>query len=112
VVGPNGYHVLLGQHLRKTDVYGRLCANGITFNQIAETGTVLQVAKDMASNMSKRPGLSLGIIKKTVNYGEMNGIEAGQAYALPLSDQIFASQDIREGVAAYFEKRPPVFRHC
>ncbi|MEX2460479.1 MAG: enoyl-CoA hydratase-related protein [Paenibacillaceae bacterium] len=80
-------------------------------NRIAEPGQVLQAAKEMAAEMSKRPGLSLRSIKEAVHYGKMNGIAAGQVRALQLSDRIFISEDIREGVAAHFEKRAPVFRH-
>jgi enoyl-CoA hydratase len=81
-------------------------------NRISSPGESLDAAMEMAMSIAKRSGKALESIKIAVEYGLIAGNATGQAKALELSDEIFNSDDVREGVSAFFEKRAPLFKHC
>jgi enoyl-CoA hydratase len=53
--------------------------------------------------------LAVGLIKRAVQTGEELPLEAGLALERELQARLFASQDAREGIAAFVEKRKPGF---
>jgi len=53
--------------------------------------------------------LAAGLIKRSVQSGAEVAIEAGLALERELQARLFASEDAREGIAAYVEKRPAKF---
>jgi enoyl-CoA hydratase/carnithine racemase len=53
---------------------------------------------------------AVGAIKRAVQGGADLGIEAGLALERELQQQLFASEDAREGLRAFIESRPPRFR--
>jgi enoyl-CoA hydratase/carnithine racemase len=53
---------------------------------------------------------SVGAIKRAVQTGADLSLEAGLALERELQQQLFASDDAQEGIAAYNEKRKPQFR--
>lgn len=57
-----------------------------------------------------RASLAVGRIKRAVQTGLEVGLEQGLALERELQAELFASEDAREGLAAYIEKRKPVFR--
>ncbi|MEZ4297937.1 MAG: enoyl-CoA hydratase/isomerase family protein [Polyangiaceae bacterium] len=57
-----------------------------------------------------RAALAVGRIKRAVQSAEEMSMEQGLALERELQAELFASEDAREGIAAYTEKRPPVFR--
>jgi enoyl-CoA hydratase len=80
-------------------------------NRVAPTGKSLKVAQEMGAVIAERAGLALECIKRLVDYGLEAGESAGNRMALELTDRVFRSEDIKEGVKAFFEKRPPIFKH-
>lgn len=56
-----------------------------------------------------KASLAVGLIKRSVQTGLEVGLEQGLALERELQARLFASDDAREGLAAYVEKRPPVF---
>ncbi len=56
-----------------------------------------------------RAALSVGLIKRAVQTGAEIPLESGLALERELQARLFASQDAREGVAAFVEKRAPRF---
>lgn len=56
-----------------------------------------------------KASMSVGHIKRAVQTGAELPLEAGLALERELQARLFASDDAREGIAAYVEKRPPSF---
>lgn len=94
--------------------------DAISAEEAKECGLVSRVVPDdelaatvreLAVKLTKRSGASLKGIKEAVNRGLQTSIEEGLKIELDLFDQAFLSDDGREGVGAFLEKRKPVFTH-
>jgi enoyl-CoA hydratase/carnithine racemase len=57
-----------------------------------------------------RASLAVGRIKRAVQTGWEVGMDAGLALERELQQQLFQSEDAKEGIGAYVEKRKPQFR--
>ena len=57
-----------------------------------------------------RAALAVGRIKRSVQSGAEVPFEYGLALERELQQQLFQSEDAREGLSAYVEKRKPIFR--
>ena len=85
------------------------CAHGLV-NRVVPSDNLMEVAMKMAGKLSEQAPLSLRLIKETVNQAadlalyEAMLIERKNFYLL------FGSEDQREGMAAFREKRKPVFK--
>jgi enoyl-CoA hydratase/carnithine racemase len=65
----------------------------------------LEYARGLASGATK----AVGSIKLAVHEGLAAGLEAGLERERELVEELFSSEDGREGIAAFSEKREPVF---
>jgi enoyl-CoA hydratase len=107
---------LLGPTLAKELVLtGRLLTaaealHGGLINQVAPAAEVLSRALDFAAQFATLPPVAVAAAKRAMHLGrdlplaEANGVE------VEMFAQVFASLDKDEGIAAFLEKRPPVFR--
>jgi 2-(1,2-epoxy-1,2-dihydrophenyl)acetyl-CoA isomerase len=71
---------------------------------------VSEEAERLVSQLGAGPTVALGLTKWLLHRGEGRGLEdhlPDEAFALELSSR---SEDFREGIAAFSEKRPPEFR--
>ena len=57
-----------------------------------------------------KASMAVGAIKRSVQTGLEIPLESALALERELQARLFASEDAREGVAAFVEKRPPTFR--
>jgi enoyl-CoA hydratase len=57
-----------------------------------------------------KAAMAVGRIKRGVQTGDEIPLESGLALERELQQQLFQSEDAREGLAAYLEKRPPQFK--
>ena len=80
-------------------------------NRVVPRDEVLATATALAKRLAQRPNVALQCCKKAVDLSfdttEDEAIEA----TLELSERVFTSNDIREGVRAFFAKEPPRFTH-
>ncbi len=72
----------------------------------------LDQALDFAADFTTpgRAAMSVGHIKRAVQTGAELTLEAGLAYERELQAKLFASEDAREGISAFTEKRKPEFK--
>ena len=57
-----------------------------------------------------RASKAVGLIKRAVVSGAEVAFESGLAMEREFQQQLFASEDAREGLNAYVEKRTPAFK--
>jgi enoyl-CoA hydratase/carnithine racemase len=57
-----------------------------------------------------RASRAVGLIKRAVVSGLEMSFESGLALERELQQQLFLSEDAKEGIASYVEKRPPVWK--
>ncbi len=63
----------------------------------------------LASKLSKKAPLAIDAIKKTINYGSENSLELALEYELREFLKLFNSEDQKEGMNAFLQKRKPNF---
>jgi enoyl-CoA hydratase/carnithine racemase len=78
-------------------------------NRIVEAGTALDGARQMASTIAARGPLSNRLAKKLVDAAQDVALDAALSMSTTAQQEIFDSDDLREGVAAFFAKRAPQF---
>jgi enoyl-CoA hydratase len=57
-----------------------------------------------------RASKAVGLIKRAVHSGAESSLAEGLALERELQQQLFQSEDAKEGLAAHLEKRPPAFK--
>jgi enoyl-CoA hydratase len=78
-------------------------------NRVVPDGAHLDEAKRMALQIAARPPLAVRLAKEAVNQAAEVGLTAGLELERKLFYLLFASEDKREGMKAFLEKRPPTF---
>ncbi|RMH12002.1 MAG: crotonase [Gemmatimonadetes bacterium] len=77
---------------------------------LTDEGKHLEAARELAGRMARWSPVSLRLIKESVRAAMEMPLSAGLAYERELFLAAFASEDGREGVRAFVEKRTPEFR--
>ncbi|HEY9287818.1 MAG TPA: enoyl-CoA hydratase-related protein [Candidatus Dormibacteraeota bacterium] len=78
-------------------------------NRVVPAGTQLDEAMRIASMIAQRPPLAVRLGKEAVNQALETTLGAGLDYERKLFYLLFASEDKREGMRAFLEKRPGSF---
>lgn len=82
-------------------------AMGLADQHVAQ-GSALPAAQALARQLAAGPARAFGRIKAGLRQAPMS-LEQALAYQLDNAPGLFASADFKEGAAAFFEKRKPVF---
>jgi enoyl-CoA hydratase len=78
-------------------------------NRVVAAGAQLDEALRLANLIAARPPLAVRLGKEAVNYAMEVGLDAGLDFERKLFYLLFASEDKREGMQAFLEKRPGRF---
>jgi enoyl-CoA hydratase len=96
--------VLIGEPVRAVDAERM----GL-INRVVAAGAQLDEALRLANLIAARPPLAVRLGKEAVNYAMEVGLDAGLDFERKLFYLLFASEDKREGMQAFLEKRPGRF---
>ncbi|MFC0558021.1 enoyl-CoA hydratase [Halalkalibacter alkalisediminis] len=80
-------------------------------NYVVPTGGGLEKAMELAGKIRHHSLPALSFIKRAVDEGTDMSFPAAIEHEATLFTEVFQTEDIREGVQAFIEKRKPVFRH-
>ena len=78
-------------------------------NVVVEEGTALEGARRMAATIARRGPLSNRLAKELVDAAQDLPPDAAISMSTVAQQKIFESDDLHEGVAAFFAKRDPEF---
>jgi enoyl-CoA hydratase/carnithine racemase len=79
-------------------------------SEVCPDDQVLDRALAMAKSISFMPPLAAQAIKEAIIHGENSSLEAGLALERKSFQLLFASEDRKEGMEAFIEKRKPQFK--
>lgn len=79
-------------------------------NRVVPVARYLDEAKRLAMVIASRPPLAIRLAKEAVNQAYETTLSAGLDFERRLFYLLFASEDKREGMRAFLEKRPGAFR--
>ena len=96
--------VLTGEPIRAVDAERM----GLV-NRVVPAGAQLEEAKRLALVIASRPPLAIRLAKEAVNQAMEVGLTPGLEFERKLFYLLFASEDKREGMRAFLEKRPGRF---
>jgi enoyl-CoA hydratase/carnithine racemase len=80
-------------------------------NRVAPLAGLMEEAFAFAKKLSSRPGVAQELIKQAVNRGMQVSLEEGLLIEADLFARVFVTEDAREGVSAFIEKRKAQFKH-
>lgn len=80
-------------------------------NKVFPAVTLMDEARKMALKLVQRPGAALKLAKLSINGGMNMGMKAALKYEVRCQEILFSTDDQREGMKAFIEKRKPVFKN-
>jgi len=79
-------------------------------NRVVPATQLEAEAKSLAQKIAQGPPLAIRAVKKTLFSSESEKLTLALAQEVEEQIRCYLSQDSSEGISAFFEKRPPVFR--
>jgi enoyl-CoA hydratase/carnithine racemase len=78
-------------------------------NQLSTPGQLMDDALKFAGRLAERPPIAVSYVLKAMAVGDYEGIDAGLKVELESAQTLVQTEDAREGLTAFLEKRDPVF---
>jgi enoyl-CoA hydratase len=78
-------------------------------NKIVPLEDLYQAAVEMAKKLLLKSPIALRFAKESLRFGFIYDIDTAQAHQTALMSIMVGSSDLREGIQAFLQKRPPVF---
>jgi enoyl-CoA hydratase/carnithine racemase len=80
-------------------------------NKVVADDEVMNEARALAVRLMKKPAVALRFAKESINFGVKNNFNTGMNMELSRFAMCFSSEDQKEGMKAFFEKRKPVYKN-
>ena len=80
-------------------------------NKVTETEELMEETYKLADKIKSKSGTAVSYAKESMNRGTETDIETGIAYESNIFGLCFASEDQKEGMNAFLEKRSPNFKY-
>jgi len=80
-------------------------------NKVVPLKSLMDEAKKMASKFSKQPGFALRMTKMVVNEGIKMDLQSALSHEARCFELLFSTEDQKEGMKAFVEKREPIFKN-
>jgi enoyl-CoA hydratase/carnithine racemase len=81
-------------------------------NRLVDDGAAVSEAKRMASIYAQRAPMSLALAKRAVYRGLDMDLASGLEFETYLVTTIYGTEDKKEGISAFLQRRSPVFKGC
>lgn len=79
-------------------------------DKLCENGELERESMSLARRIAEKPPVAVKFAKKAINVAMESSLQAGLLFEQAQSAYCFSTEDIREAVSAFFEKRKPVFK--
>jgi enoyl-CoA hydratase len=80
-------------------------------NMVVPVASLLAEARKMALKIARQPGIALKITKMAVNGGINMDVKSALVYEARCFELLFSTEDQKEGMQAFLEKRKPAFKN-
>ncbi len=80
-------------------------------NKVVSSDGLMDEALKQAKTLTQRPGFALNTIKGLVNAGLNMSLDSALEHEMRCFQLLFSTEDKKEGVAAFVEKRKPEFKN-
>lgn len=80
-------------------------------NEVVPTGKGMERAAELANNFAQKSLQAFRRIKQAIHEGLNLSLEEGLKLEEKLFEEIFQTEDAKEGIRAFIDKRKPVFKH-
>jgi len=78
-------------------------------NRVVPAGDLLKVSRELAASLAAKPAIATRFILDAVSSGLEMSLSDGQTHEATLFGLVSTTDDMREGTAAFLEKRKPSF---
>ncbi len=79
-------------------------------NKVIKSDALMDEANKMAKKLRERPAFAFKMIKTSVNKGMSMDLQSGLAHEARCFEILFSTEDQKEGMKAFVEKRKPSFK--
>jgi len=80
-------------------------------NKVVPLGSLMTEAKELARKMLSKSSIALSLAKKAINSGADMSLPSGLDLEAQCFARCFATEDQKEGMKAFREKRRPQFKN-
>lgn len=79
-------------------------------NKVVPGGEVLKTARDLAKKIAQKGAVAIRAAMDAITHGSVKPLPEGLAYEAERIAEVVRTDDMREGVSAFLQKRQPVFK--